>query len=144
MENGVNLPQPDTPKGKQMKQDFAKLEDDAIDGRPHYDNFPPAEYKYFSKLAKLGYNNRHKGWTAETCELKQEEYRKQYHEEKKKQNEYADLSKRILNNLLAASELVRKLYKTDDVMLTALQIVELLTNETGLTNRIEKKLNNTT
>ena len=77
MENGVNLPQPDTPKGKQMKQDFAKLEDDAIDGRLNYDNFPPAEYKYFSKLAKLGYNNRHKGWTAETCELKQEEYRKQ-------------------------------------------------------------------
>ena len=123
-----------------MKQDFAKLEDAAIDGRLNYDNFPPAEYKYFSKLAKLGYNNRHKGWTVETCELKQEEYRKQYHEETKKQNDYADLSKRILKNLLAPSELVRKLYKTDDVTHTALQIVELLTNETGLTNRIEKRL----
>lgn len=131
-------------KGEQMKQDFTKLEDAAIDGRLNYENFPPAEYKYFSKLAKLGYNNRHKGWTVETCELKQEEYKKQYFEEKKKQNEYADLSKHILNNLLAASELVRKLYKTDDVTHTALQIVELLTNETGLTSRIEKKLNSTT
>lgn len=121
-------------------QVFEQLEDDAIDGRLNYDNFPSAEYKYFSKLAKLGYNNRHKGWTVETCKMKQEEYRKQYCVEKDKQNEYRKLSKRILDNLINASELMRKLYSTDDVAHTALLIVELLTNETGLTNRIEKRI----
>lgn len=121
-------------------QVFEQLEDDAIDGRLNYDDFPSAEYKYFSKLAKLGYNNRHKGWTVETCKMKQEEYRKQYCVEKDKQNEYRNLSKRILDNLINASELMRKLYSTDDVAHTALLIVELLTNETGLTNRIEKRI----
>lgn len=121
-------------------QVFEQLEDDAIDGRLNYDDFPSAEYKYFSKLAKLGYNNRHKGWTVETCKMKQEEYRKQYRVEKDKQNEYRKLSKRILDNLINASELMRKLYSTDDVAHTALQIVELLTNETGLTNRIERRI----
>lgn len=121
-------------------QVFEQLEDDAIDGRLNYDDFPSAEYKYFSKLAKLGYKNRHKGWTVETCKMKQEEYRKQYRVEKDKQNEYRKLSKRILDNLINASELMRKLYSTDDVAHTALQIVELLTNETGLTNRIERRI----
>lgn len=101
-------------------QVFEQLEDDAIDGRLNYDDFPSAEYKYFSKLAKLGYNNRHKGWTVETCKMKQEEYRKQYRVEKDKQNEYRKLSKRILDNLINASELMRKLYSTDDVAHTAL------------------------
>ena len=29
---------------------FEKLEDEAIDGVLNYDDFPPEEYKYFSKL----------------------------------------------------------------------------------------------
>ena len=52
---------------------FEKLEDEAIDGVLNYDNFPPEEYKYFSKLAKLGYNNRHKGLDVDICLKKQEE-----------------------------------------------------------------------
>lgn len=66
------------------KTEFARLEDKAIDGQLDYTDYPPAEYKYFSKLAKLGYNNRHKGWDMITClKLQQElqsEYR-QYHDE---------------------------------------------------------------
>ena len=50
---------------------FLELEDRAIDGVLDYEDFPPEEYKYFSKLAKLGYLNRHKGWSAEICEEKQ-------------------------------------------------------------------------
>lgn len=33
---------------------FATLEDKAIDGVLDYENFPPVEYKYFSRLSKLG------------------------------------------------------------------------------------------
>lgn len=42
-------------------QVFDQLENQAIDGVLDYDSFPPEEYKYFSRLAKLGYMNRHKG-----------------------------------------------------------------------------------
>lgn len=48
-------------------QVFEQLEDKAIDGQLDYSNFPSAEYKYFSKLAKLGYNNRNKGWDIKIC-----------------------------------------------------------------------------
>ena len=51
------------------KETFAFLENEAIGGRLGYESFPPAEYKYFSQLAKLGWLNRHKGWAAELCEL---------------------------------------------------------------------------
>lgn len=61
---------------------FEKLEDEAIDGVLNYDDFPPEEYKYFSKLAKLGYCNRNKGWDIDICLKKQEEYRTDYSEEK--------------------------------------------------------------
>ena len=60
------------------KELFAKLEESAFDGQLDYSEFPPGEYKYFSLLTRLGYNNRHKGWTKKTCELKQQEFRQDY------------------------------------------------------------------
>ena len=55
---------------------FAQYEEQAIDGQLDYSEYPPEEYRYFSKLSRLGYNNRHMGWSKEICEQKQEEYRK--------------------------------------------------------------------
>lgn len=59
-------------------QVFEQLEDKAIDGQLDYTDYPPAEYKYFSKLAKLGYNNRHKGWDMITCLKLQQELQSEY------------------------------------------------------------------
>lgn len=59
-------------------QVFEELEDKAIDGQLDYQDFPAIEYKYFSKLSKLGYNNRHNGWDVNICTSMQEQYRKDY------------------------------------------------------------------
>ena len=46
---------------------FTQLEDKAIDGQLDYSDFSPPEYKYFSRLSRVGYNNRHKGGDINIC-----------------------------------------------------------------------------
>lgn len=124
-------------------QEFARLEDKAIDGQLDYSNFPPAEYKYFSKLAKLGYNNRHKGWDIKICLEWQELFRSDYTAEHNEYNRYYLLSKRIQDNIKLSADLVRKMYKsdcTDEIIRLALKTIECLTNENGFENRISKRL----
>lgn len=125
------------------KVQFAKLEDMAIDGQLNYEDFPPEEYKYFSKLAKLGYMNRHKGWSVEICEAKQEEFKKQYCKEKSYNNRFAELSYQIQQNILAGSEIIREMYKTNDkeqILNLALQAIENITRENGFVKRIIKNV----
>lgn len=127
---------------KDEKQ-FAKLEDMAIDGQLNYEDFPPREYKYFSRLAKLGYNNRHKGWSVEICLEKQQELKNEYIKQQTEAERYLQLIDKIHSNILASSELVRNIYKSnskDEILSLALQVIEKLTDETGFVNRIERKL----
>ena len=127
---------------KDEKQ-FAKLEDMAIDGQLNYEDFPPREYKYFSRLAKLGYNNRHKGWSVEICLEKQQELKNEYIKQQTESEHYLQLIDKIHSNILASSELVRNIYKSnskDEILSLALQVIEKLTDETGFVNRIERKL----
>lgn len=124
--------------------EFARLENDAIDGALIYDDFPPEEYKYFSKLAKLGYMNRYKGWSVGICEAKQEEFKKQYYKEKSYNDRFVELSNQIQQNILASSELVRNMYKTNDkeqMLSLALQAIENMTRENGFVKRIMKNVN---
>ena len=60
------------------RQQFERLEDMAIDGQLDYSDFPPEEYTYFSKLARLGYLNRHKGLDYYICIAQQKELREDY------------------------------------------------------------------
>lgn len=122
---------------------FAKLEDKAIDGALIYDDFPPEEYKYFSKLSKLGYNNRHKGWSVEICQAKQEEYKQQYYKEKSYNNRFTELYRQVHQNILTSSEITRKMYKTNDkeqMLSLALQAIENMTQEDGFVKRIIKNV----
>lgn len=122
---------------------FARLEDEAIDGALDYSEFPPEEYKYFSKLAKLGYLNRHKGWSAEICEQKQREFREQYHREKERADKYINSIKRFNDLRIRHAEAVSAIYKADDpqsVLDNALTALEALLDEPGLKTRIIKKL----
>jgi len=125
--------------------EFERLENDAIDGALIYDDFPPEEYKYFSKLAKLGYMNRHKGWSIEICEAKQEEFKKQYYKEKSHNNRFTELSHQVQQNILAGSESIRKIYKAEteeEILKNALQAIEAMTGENGFYDRITNKLKN--
>lgn len=126
-------------------QEFARLEDKAIDGQLDYSDFPPAEYKYFSKLARLGYNNRHKGWDIKICLEWQEKIKSDYIAECDDYNRYYLLSKHIQDNIKLSADLVRQMYKSDsreEIVTLALKAIECLTNENGFADRIIDKLNN--
>jgi len=123
---------------------FEKLEDEAIDGVLNYEDFPPEEYKYFSKLAKLGYCNRNKGWDIDICLKKQEEYRTDYSEEKAYANRFVAMFKRYNDNNIKVQELETKMYKAeseDDMLCFAIKIIEKLLDENGFEERMTKKIN---
>lgn len=125
-------------------QVFERLEDKAIDGQLDYSNFPPPEYKYFSKLAKLGYNNRHKGWDINICLELQDKLRTEYKCDRDNADEFRLLSQTIMGNVMKSADFVREMYKAttnEQTIIAALQALECLTNENGLTKRIIEKLN---
>lgn len=131
----------------QFKDDalFAQLEDQAINGQLDYDDYPPEEYRYFSKLSKLGYNNRHKGWTKDVCELKQEEYRKEYRQACAVRDERVEHAKKLQANLIRSADLSRQLHTAThrhEVIDVALKLLEILLNEPGLVRMINKNLKN--
>ena len=124
---------------------FVQLEDKAIDGVLDYDSFPPEEYKYFSRLAKLGYMNRHKGWSAEICQEKQEKLLNDYSEDKANANEAYALYRQLNDNRIRAEQTVTAIYKANskkEVLEKALQAIELLIHEPGFVYRINKKMEN--
>lgn len=122
---------------------FARLEDEAIDGRLNYNGFPPEEYKYFSKLAKLGHLNRHKGWSAEICEKKQAEFKADYLKEKERSEYVLREMKRVNELRVRCGQAVSAVYKAKTEselygnMVTAL---EALLDEPGLGYRLKTKL----
>lgn len=125
------------------KDEFERLEDMAIDGQLDYSTFPPAEYRYFSQLARLGYLNRHKGWSAELCEIKQAEHRKAYFAAVEERDEWLNHARIIQLRLLRTTELSRALNFTRDrydALCIALELIENLTEEPDLAERIKNNL----
>lgn len=122
---------------------FFQMEEQAIDGQLDYDDFPPEEYRYFSELSKLGYKNRHHGWSKELCELKQEEYRKEYRQACEKRDQRVEHAKKLQANLIRSAELSRQLNLADSpdtALAVALDLIEKLLNEPGLSRRIQNNL----
>lgn len=123
---------------------FARLEDKAIDGQLDYSGFPPEEYKYFSKLAQLGYCNRHKGWSKEICEQKQSEIKMQYEIEKERADRAFVESRRLMYERIRCNKAITAIYKADDIygiIECALTAIEALTGEAGFKGRIDAKIN---
>lgn len=118
---------------------FAKMEELAIDGQLDYSELEPAEYRYFSRLSKLGYNNRHKGWSSELCEKLQQEYRTDYQEDCDERGAWFAHAQLVQSRIKRTSELSRKLNfakTSDEALLIALELVENLLEEPGLANRV--------
>lgn len=116
------------------RQQFERLEDMAIDGQLDYSDFPPEEYTYFSKLARLGYLNRHKGLDYDICIAQQKELREDYVLNCVKRDERLEFSKRLLKMRIKATELLRQLNTTRDpeqALRTACRYIETIRNEDG-------------
>lgn len=125
------------------KKVFARLEDMAIDGQLNYNDFPPAEYKYFSQLAKLGWLNRHKGWSPELCEMKQQEHRKEYETACGERDAWLNHARVIQRRLIRTTELSRQLNfsrSRAEALDIALELIENLVEEPRLAERIRGNL----
>lgn len=125
------------------KETFAGLEEKAIDGQLDYSAFPPAEYRYFSQLARLGYLNRHRGWTAQLCEIKQKEHRKAYDAAVAERDEWLNHRRDINRRLIRTTELSRRLNLARtrrEALPLALKLIEALTEEPDLAKRIMHNL----
>lgn len=129
------------------EQVFHQLEEDAIAGSLLYDDFPPCEYKYFSKLSKLGFHNRHKGWSAEICLAKQEDYKKQYKSEKENFERFFNMACRMQESIRKGEELISRVYKAKSVeekLKLSLEALERLTGEDGFAERNLNKVRSDT
>ena len=111
------------------EEEFARYEDMAIDGRLIYDGYPAEEYKYFSQLSKLGYKNRHDGWSKEICEDKQAEYKREYLHSKEMHSRYFVQACRMQENIRRGQTLASNINKAQDreeKLTYALQALELI------------------
>ena len=121
-------------------EQFERLEDMAIDGQIDYQDFPPEEYKYFSQLSRLGYLNRHKGWSAELCEQKQEEYRERYYCHCEQRDARGDFFREQQKMLIQGTDLLRQLNTAcneTEALSIALRYIELIRGEES---RLEKRV----
>jgi hypothetical protein len=143
LKNSENPPQPSTKGGiiiktdfKRMSQEeFARYEDMAIDGRLIYDEYRAEEYKYFSQLSRLGYKNRHEGWSKEICEDKQAEYKREYLHSKERNGRFFRQACIMQENIRRGQTTVWKINKTQDreeKLVYALQALELILCDEGL------------
>lgn len=122
------------------EQVFHQFEEDAIDGSLIYDDFPPCEYKYFSKLSKLGYNNRHKGWSVKICEEKKKELKHQYLSEKEKFDRFFSMACKMQNNIRKGEAMICKVNKAntkEEKLKCALMAIELMICQDGYAERTE-------
>lgn len=81
--------------------------------------------------------------SVEICEEKQAEYKKQYQLEKKEHNRELTVYKNYQDNILKSGELIRKIYfakSQAEILELSLRVIELLTNENGFVDRINKKI----
>lgn len=118
--------------------EFYRLEESAIDGTLIYDDYPPCEYKYFSKLSKLGYKNRHNGWSAEICEDKQAELKRQYLSERQDFDRFFTAACAMQDNIRRGGMTIIEVNKAKTVegkLKYALIALELILNEEGFAKR---------
>ena len=111
---------------------FAECEDKAIDGQLYYDRFPSCEYKYFSRLARLGYMNRVKGWSVEICEAKQREYRQEYDRECSDRDFFGSIAKKMQANIRAGELKINEVNKArtrDEKLAAALEALGLIVGD---------------
>lgn len=134
----VNYPDPVKRIPFKDSQYFEACEDMAIDGTLNYDSYPPEEYKYFSKLAKLGYMNRHKGWSKEICEEKQKELRREYYSDCDKRDFFGQIAGNMQENIRRGQTLTWEINKEPDPMKKldlALMCIGLMTGDEDFAKR---------
>lgn len=119
------------------------LENRAIDGQLDYDSFPAEEYKYFSRLSKLAYFDRQKGLETEAFKQKWKRLKKEYIFDREERDERLKHAAMIQKRLLKIPQLSLNLNLAREpleALNISLKLIELLTEEPGLSDRIKENI----
>ena len=119
------------------KAEFDKLEDQAIDGILKYRDFPPAEYKYFDQLARLGVENRN-GKDGNECLAEQDRLRRLYRAEREHKSFLYDVAKQMQENIKAGELKIVEIDKaqtTTEKLRAALEAIALMTGDETIVKR---------
>lgn len=122
---------------------FKKTKAAVFRGEISHDDFDTEDYKYFDKLHKLSISYHAGQINKDQFNSADKKNYAEYEKFKQKTNDHIEKSKMICSNIRRSEILRIEISKTDDpkkALETALEIIEMLTGETGFKNRIMKGL----
>lgn len=133
----------DSAKIIHFKERFEEFEEQALAGELEYDDFPPEEYRYFSKLSRLGYHMRYgSGHDQRINEIHQryyKEYQDAVEDREERLRHYQDVTKRRIRTREESYRL-NGARTPEDALDASLELVELLLEEHGLKVRIKNNI----
>lgn len=121
---------------------FKHLEDQAQEGKLDYYDFPPVEYKYFSRLSRLYASGRRNGYSDEKLKKAKQQLQADYIAEKEREESVMKFFSEQTQLRIKHSEAMYALETATtehDKLEAALTALEAILGEKGLKERIMRK-----
>ncbi len=119
-------------------KELRALEAEAWSGRLDYRDFPAAEYKFFDRVAELGYRHRNEKIPAELMKSDIKIARDIYLREAEHARRCAEAWKERQHNIIRSGTLKSEITKATDheeKLRLALECIEIMTGEKGFAKR---------
>ena len=119
-------------------EEFAALERNAYDGQLDFNEFLPAEYRYFDRIQNIGYRVRHEGLTREQARSERDKALKDYRDDIDALTGNLNAARQYTESRVRMGALVDEIYKEHSPLgklRLALEFVELTIGEDGLASR---------
>ena len=117
---------------------FKKLESECYTDTLNYDNFPAAEYKYFSKLRKIFSDYKFNGLDKDTAAKRKSEIYADYRQDAERDGLISKIYAEYQLNIRKAGTLrsdIDKAKTVEDKLRYCLECIEAMTGETGFARR---------
>ncbi len=112
-------------------QQFHELEKQSYHGTLDFDDFPPCEYQYFSKLRQIYYAFKFEGLSKEEAEKAKKHIYRQYQEHLQEHQYYSDFVKRWHQNIMNAGTYRNEILKTSNIVEKCILAVRCIGAMTG-------------
>ena len=116
---------------------FRELEKDAFDGKLDVEDFPAAEYRYFDRLANLGYRHRASKLPMDFCRELREQAYKDYVADCQELDAQRQYCAQCQTAIMASDQLRCQIEKAtyEEKLPLALECIEVMTGERGFKER---------
>ena len=122
----------------QDEEIFKKLESECYTDTLTFENFPAAEYKYFSKLRKIFTDYKFNGLDKDTAAKRKSEIYVDYRQDAERDGLIGKVYAEYQENIRKAGTLrseIDKAVAMEDKLRYALECIEVMTGETGFARR---------